>query len=307
MHLVNLRRSRTNPVIFVLVFALCIIDVQSQQQELQRANELYRTKNWPEAAKAFDAITRDYPGNWQAWFFMAMSLHESGDYAKAARSFEQAIKIRQQPRAMFMIARSYAKLGKSDAALDWLTRAVDAGFADLPLFDRDADIESLRGDVRFKEIANKLTSRVRPCTVQPEFRHLDFFVGEWDLQIQGQSVQSTNVRLELADCIVHQDDTVQNGYQAKATHFYNAELGKWQQAYIDTRGAFALWTGEFKDGVLTYSREAVATNGAKTSHRSTFTKIDADRIHQVYEHSTDGGKTWTTTFDAFYVRRKRSG
>lgn len=293
------------PLIIVLALILCAAEALSQQpQELQRANEFYRTKNWAEAAKAFDSISREYPGNWQAWFFKAMSLHELGDYAKAVQSFDQAIKIRQQPRAMFMIARSYAKLGKTDPALEWLTKAVDGGFADLPLFERDPDLESLRAEVRFKEIGAKLTARVRPCSVRSDFRYLDFFVGDWDLQIQGQSIQTTNVRLDLAGCVVLQDDSVQNGYQAKATHFYNADLGKWQQTYIDTRGEFALWTGEVKDGVLTYRREAVAANGATTSHRSTFTKMEADRIHQVYEQSTDGGKTWTTTFDAFYVRRK---
>jgi hypothetical protein len=45
-------------------------------------------------------------------------------------------------------------------------------------------------------------------------------------------------------------------------------------------------------------------NGTKTTARMTFSKLDNGDVRQHGENSTDGGKTWTTTFDFIYVRVK---
>jgi hypothetical protein len=36
----------------------------------------------------------------------------------------------------------------------------------------------------------------------------------------------------------------------------------------------------------------------------TFTRIDENRVRQLGENSSDGGKTWTVAYDLLYVRKK---
>jgi hypothetical protein len=36
----------------------------------------------------------------------------------------------------------------------------------------------------------------------------------------------------------------------------------------------------------------------------TFFRLGPDRVRQLSEVSTDGGKTWTTNYDLIYTRRK---
>jgi hypothetical protein len=45
-------------------------------------------------------------------------------------------------------------------------------------------------------------------------------------------------------------------------------------------------------------------NGVKTIGRMTFSRLDNGDVRQHGENSTDGGKTWATTFDFTYVRKK---
>lgn len=293
---------------FFLLVSLQSVESRSQPQStaMGEADKLYQAQKWPEAAKAYEAVTKAEPANSIAWFKLGLSLHSSGEYARAIAAFEQFERLQpQQPQGMYRIGRAYAKLGDKDKAIEWLNKAIQAGFLNLQQFSSDPDIASLRDDPRFKELSTRLTAASRPCAVKPEYRQLDFFIGEWDSQnAQGQTVQSTSVKLDLENCVLIQDDKVPNGYHAIAWHFYNAALGKWQQKYIDTLGAFTDWDGEVKAGEIRYTE--IAAPGAKAVHRSTFTQLAPDRVRQIWEQSNDGGKTWTRA-EYTYIRKKVGG
>ena len=82
---------------------------------------------------------------------LAVHLHEAGSYEQAAsaglRAFESGAEGRG--RVAYNLACSHARVGHTDAALDWLERAADTGFADLDLLDGDPDLDGLRSDNRF--------------------------------------------------------------------------------------------------------------------------------------------------------------
>jgi hypothetical protein len=232
-----------------------------------------------------------------------------GDYPAAIAALRVAVKLPLggllTAGVRFRLARAYAKLSNKDEAFAWLHRSLDAGFINKQLMDSDPDIANLRDDPRFAEINRRMIAQTRPCTVDPEFRRLDFFIGDWLLQNQqGQTVQTTTVRLVIGDCVLEQVDVVPNGYEAKALHVYNALIGKWQAAYVDTLGAFAVLTAEFKDGNLIYVGELRQPDRSLQLARNTFIKASADRIEQLYETSADGGATWRTAFQGAYVRKK---
>ena len=55
--------------------------------------------------------------------------------------------------------------------------------------------------------------------------------------------------------------------------------------------------------VLTTANKSLA-DGKQLMQRMTFTKLGNDKVRQHGENSNDGGKTWTTSFDLEYRRRK---
>ena len=58
-----------------------------------------------------------------------------------------------------------------------------------------------------------------------------------------------------------------------------------------------------QNGAMRYEGEAQAAAG-KVRTRLTFFNLDPNTVRQLAEQSADDGKTWTTTYDFKYVRKK---
>ncbi|MGH9224213.1 MAG: TPR end-of-group domain-containing protein [Acidimicrobiales bacterium] len=58
----------------------------------------------------------------------------------------------------YNLACSHARSGQADAALDWLEKAADLGFADASLLDGDPDLDSLRSLPRFAALQKRLAA-----------------------------------------------------------------------------------------------------------------------------------------------------
>ncbi len=146
-----------------------------------------------------------------------------------------------------------------------------------------------------------------PCKSKPEYRQFDFWVGEWDVKNpQGKLAGTNSVQLILSDCVLFENWTSARGGNGKSFNVYNAAKGKWQQTWVDNSGGVLELTGEFKDNEMRFTGETPAPGGKKTLERLTFTKINSDRVRQLWEQSNDGGKTWIVTFDGTYIRKKAS-
>jgi tetratricopeptide (TPR) repeat protein len=272
---------------------------------MQEADSLFQARKWQEAAKAYEAVTKSDPGDGRAWTRLGVSLHSQGNYAPAVEAFRQADRLHfNRQTANFMMARAYARIGDRDNAFEALRRAISHGFGNLELFHNDPDLASLRGDARFTEAAAKLMAAVKPCASRPEYAAFDFWVGEWEQQNRdGAVVGSTTVKRILENCVLHELTVNPKGYVAQAFHYFDPSLGKWRQTYADTRAGFSHWVGESRTGEMRYQGEISSAAGANTLGRSLFTRIDENRIRQVFEVSSDGGKTWTVSWDGFYVRK----
>ena len=55
-----------------------------------------------------------------------------------------------------MIGDTYARLNKTQQALDWLEQTADTGFPCYPLFERDPNLDSLRKDPRFSAFLERM-------------------------------------------------------------------------------------------------------------------------------------------------------
>jgi hypothetical protein len=268
------------------------------------ANKFYQQQDWANAAKVYESITKLEPANAGAWGRLGGSLLSLGKYDRAVEALKRSVEINAQPTTMYNLAAAYARLNDKEKAFEWLDKAVQAGFSNLPLMTTDEDLASLRGAARFKDLISKATANARPCSVQPLNRQFDFWVGEWNvLSTQGgQQVGTSSVQLILGDCVVFENWHGVGGGEGKSFNFYNAQKGKWQQTWVDAVGGVIEFTGEYKDGKMLYTAETVAQN-IKTLHRLTFFNLPEKRVRQFWESSTDGGKTWTVAFDGTYVRK----
>ncbi|MGH9941383.1 MAG: tetratricopeptide repeat protein [Pyrinomonadaceae bacterium] len=271
--------------------------------EAQEANTLFQARKWDESAKAYEALTKAQPNNGQAWFRLGASLMSSNKHEQAIAPLQKAVQILQGPLVMYTLGTAYARLNDKDKAFEWLNTAAGAGFAQLSRLQTDQNLASLRDDARFKALAEGVEKNARPCKYSPEAKQFDFWVGVWDVQVNGQTV-GTNVIERLEEgCLLMENWTGNGGVTGKSMNFYNPALKKWRQIYMSNNQLVWEMSGEFSDGAMRYVGEVLAPSGS-TMTRVTFYNLAPDRVRHTQDNSTDGGKTWTTVWDSMYLRKK---
>ena len=146
-----------------------------------------------------------------------------------------------------------------------------------------------------------------PCADAPERHRFDFWIGEWDVTTQGGTrVGGSVVQSVSGGCALLESWTSARGGQGKSLNTYNPALGQWQQYWIGQDGnpteyRESTWSG----ASIVLRAHAPATSTTPASElRLTFTPVDSVTVRQLGERSTDGGASWSTTYD-FYYHRKR--
>jgi tetratricopeptide (TPR) repeat protein len=293
----------------LLVAAPALARAQSRpptpSPELARADSLYARKDFTGAAKAYRAVLTATPNDGRAWYRLGYSLSTANDNAGAAEAFERSAAIGHQLLAMYNAAAMHARLGHRDRALAWLDSTLAAGFSGDSILRNDADFASLRSDAAFQQRVATAERAFRPCQSRAESHLFDFWIGEWDVTTpQGQPAGKSSVQQILSQCVLFENWTDGQSGQGKSFNAYNVDYNMWQQFWTDQYGRVTEYRESERtpEGGLRF----LAHQGAPQHQsliRMTFTPIDGKTVRQFGETSSDGGKTWTTSFDLYYHRR----
>ena len=153
--------------------------------------------------------------------------------------------------------------------------------------------------------AQAQTASPAPCTV-PEYRHFDFWLGEWDVtNPAGQVVGRSRITSILNDCVIKEEWTAARGGTGTSYNIFDARSGRWHQSWVDGQGTLLLIDGGLdSSGAMVLANSERRCDGTTVQNRITWTRLSADEVRQRWDTSTDGGATWTTGFDGLY-RRKR--
>ena len=149
----------------------------------------------------------------------------------------------------------------------------------------------------------------QPCERDHAFNKLDFWLGEWDVFVGDQRVGTNRIEKILSGCAVMEHWTAASGGHGKSLFYYAPVTGEWTQVWVteDTTRPGGLKVKrlvlQFDDG-LRFQGEVPLPNGGSYLDRTTLTPLEAGRVRQHIEISTDAGGTWETTFDAVYVPKE---
>jgi len=83
---------------------------------------------------------------------------------------------------------------------------------------------------------------------------------------------------------------------------YDRPSGRWHQAWVDNSGLLLLLTGGLRDGSMVLEGRSPNPGGEERLDRITWTPRSDASVLQVWEQSTDGGRTWSVAFEGRYVR-----
>jgi hypothetical protein len=244
-----------------------------------------------------------------AAFARAVQLHDSGKYADAVPLFRQAITLGFQPtnQARFRLARALARSGDVDSALVELETLATAGFSNTSVLSMP-DLDGLRALPRFKDFETRVNANARPCAADPRFHAFDFWIGEWDVQPTGATRgpvgagATSIIEAQLDGCVIQENWIPIGGVgSGKSFNVFNTVTRQWEQYYVDTRGSITHYKGTFQpDGSLLYEADQFASSNKL---RMTFFNQGPNQVRQFGQISTDGGKTWSPSFDLTYIRK----
>ena len=162
--------------------------------------------------------------------------------------------------------------------MKWLQQAANNGFANTALLDGDPDLARVKALPEVAKVRARIEENAHPCMLRPEYHQLDFWIGEWDVMSPGAPAPAhSRIERLLDGCIIQEN---------------------WMPA-----GVLKL-QGTFHDGGMRYEGTTPVAGGRERMEKLTFTPMEGGRVHQYWVQSSDGGKTWTTSFDGIYSPRK---
>jgi len=285
------------------------------QVSAAKADSFFVGSDWKNAAQAYDAITQREPTNGMAWFRFGAARQALGELDAAIMPLEKARDLKFQiVSAEFRLARIYALKNDPGRALDALDRSVAGGLGFNSPIASHPDLASIREQPRFKKMIADLENAAFPCRNGPEQQQLNFWIGKWDVFAwnpntpNGTAQLGTNdVEAILERCVLLENWTPAGGVPGaggKSMNFWDVNRKQWRQVWVAAGGGSLDYAGSFRDGAMRFEGWTLGPQGQKVLQKLTFFAIAKDTVRQLFESSTDSGKTWQPGFDARYIRRK---
>jgi hypothetical protein len=142
-----------------------------------------------------------------------------------------------------------------------------------------------------------------PCAAA-EYRQFDFWVGVWDVKLAGGRLAGSNkVERVEGGCALQETWTSATGNNGRSLTMYSKDDGQWHQTWVDNGGTLLMIAGGMRGPAMVMEGETRGADGKPVRNRITWTPIEPSGLRQLWEASTDGGRTWTASFDGTYVRK----
>ncbi|MBM4031660.1 MAG: tetratricopeptide repeat protein [Planctomycetes bacterium] len=90
------------------------------------------------------------------------SYLERSEYEKALEQYKKAMELEPKNSiVLYNIACTYSRMKKLKEALDALERCVEAGYRDVEWMEKDADLDNLRDEPRYKAVVRRLREEAK--------------------------------------------------------------------------------------------------------------------------------------------------
>jgi hypothetical protein len=244
--------------------------VAGAQAPSQRADSLFRARDWKGAAAAYQAIVTTDSSRGGAWFRLAIS---------------------------------YAHLHDDTLALRHLRRASAFGFP-ASMVDSEPAFASLRATAEFAAIRAKAEDVRYPCRSEHTF---DFWVGTFDTHPWNQPDSPsggvlTNTR-QYGGCVFIEQFSSRGG-AGMSMSFYDVNRKVWRMIWNDDNNSSNDFEGSFRGGAMRFQGWVLDRNGRRILATNVLQPVGADMIRHIYSTSPDSGKTWDVHSDTRFVRRR---
>lgn len=130
----------------------------------------------------------------------------------------------------------------------------------------------------------------------PEHHQFDFWVGEWTVATpDGKHAGDNRIERIVDGCALRESWTGAKGGVGTSYNAYDSARKVWHQTWVDRSGTLLLLEGGVVDG-----RMVLSGKSGTTLNRISWEPRKDGSVRQLWETSTDLGKSWQTAFDGLY-------
>jgi hypothetical protein len=141
-----------------------------------------------------------------------------------------------------------------------------------------------------------------PACTSTEHHQFDFWIGDWEVTLpNGKFACTKRIDPLRTGCVLRESCSVSGGMHGTSYNIFVAARRRWHQTWVDDGGNLLQLEGAFQDGNMVLIGEQ-KSDSATTLQRITWTP-NGKEVRQVWDSSTDGGKTWLVVFDGTYRKK----
>lgn len=149
---------------------------ENVKELLKEVSQHIENKEYNQASKILGEIIKADNENAEAWQMLGYTLQVAGDLDRAIVIHKKAATFEaSRISAYYNLACAYALKNEKQQAIEYLEKAIDAGFGDEKMLGSDPDLASIRGDKEFSKLMARFAAPVtrviffRPTTLEGQY------------------------------------------------------------------------------------------------------------------------------------------
>ncbi len=291
---------------FIYLLAVVPLFLHGQTAK-ESADKYFGEEAWEKAAKEYDYYLKTNASDSAAWYNLGQSYVNLGNYEKALKSFERAGSTNFNKHFVgFNKLKTYALMKDTEALMVNLKKEAEGGLATFALLENSEEFDTWRTDARFQKALKQIEVNAYPCLSNEDYRHFDFWLGEWDVYVGEQKVGENSITMAKGGCAIHESYTTARNYAGQSINYYDPIDKKWHQHWVGAgRDVYNYLEVDRGPGMLQFESPFMnPANGELTISRLTFTLNDDGTVRQLFESSSDDGETWSNAFDGLYKKKE---
>ena len=245
------------------------------------------------------------------WLGEAGSKLAAGEAAGALHAVRKAMEG-GLPRPVTLVPeiRALVALGRDDEAAALLGSLPGTAGGVVAAIRSDAALAGFRE----RRDVHAALERLTPCNT-PKHREFDFWVGEWTVTDASgtRPLGTSRVVRRHGGCALVEEWTAASGQTGSSLNLFDDRSGSWHQFWVDASGTNWLsWDeqgnpatirGGLQDGEMVMT----AAGGTTPMQRGRWRLMEDGRVRQIFETSSDEGRSWQIGFEGYYTKTPEAG
>ena len=287
------------PIVLILIAFNSISQNQSTNPLISQS---FSTGDYEKCIMECNLVLNQDDNNSQANLFKGASLIRTRKYSDAEPYLNKAKTNNFQPAVIVNsnMLLMHAGLKHTKEVLSQLKEMAENGFGSLVVLNAN-EFDYLKDNESFAELKSKVDSNANPCKYGMDYKKLDFWLGEWDVYVNGNKTAESFITKSMGGCTLHEDYRTLSGYFGRSYNYFDSSDNLYTQIWIDKfNGKYVFKEKEAKEGYLLMLADQGEGNLVKMSYEK---DIKTGNVTQIMESSADNGETWTLSFTGIYKNK----